>query len=44
MIKEERKANNPLAAIIHKINFERNTIALILDSEEDADLMGLEVD
>jgi hypothetical protein len=44
MIKEERKANNPLAAIIHKINFERNTIALILDAEEDEDLMGLEVD
>jgi len=35
MIKEERKKNNPLAAIIHKINFERNLISLILDAEED---------
>jgi len=43
MIKEERKANNPLAAIIHKINFERNTIQLILDAEEDDEMM-LEVD
>jgi len=24
MIKEERKLGNPLAAIIHKINFEKN--------------------
>ena len=39
MIKEERKANNPLATIIHKINFERNTISLILDAEETDDMM-----
>lgn len=35
MIKEERKNNNPLAAIIHKINFEKYQISLILDAEED---------
>lgn len=43
MIKEERKNNNPLAAIIHKINFEKNTISLILDAE-DTVLEGIEVD
>jgi hypothetical protein len=42
MIKEERKANNPLAAIIHKINFEKNQISLILDAEDD-DPMMLEI-
>lgn len=36
MIKDERKNNNPLAAIIHKINFEKQTINLMLDSEEDS--------
>lgn len=31
-IKEERKANNPLANMIFKMNFERNQISLILDA------------
>jgi|LauGreDrversion4_2_1035121.scaffolds.fasta_scaffold504818_2 hypothetical protein len=39
MIKEERKSNNPLASLIHKINFERNTISLVLDAQEDDALM-----
>lgn len=42
MIKDERKNNNPLAAIIHKINFEKQTIGLMLDAEENS--MMLEVD
>lgn len=44
MIKEERKNNNPLAAIIHKINFERNSISLVLAADEEDDSIGLEVD
>ena len=44
MIKEERKNNNPLAALIHKINFERNSISLVLDADEDDQSIGLEVD
>ena len=31
-IKEERKANNPLASLIYKMNFEKNEISLILDA------------
>ena len=34
MIKEERKQNNPLASLIHKINFEKGTLQLILDADE----------
>lgn len=32
-IKEERKSNNnPLANMIHKLNFEKNIVSLILDA------------
>ena len=31
-IKEERKANNPLANLIYSMNFEKNQISLILDA------------
>ena len=31
-VKEERKANNPLAAMIYKMDLERNQISLILDA------------
>jgi len=31
-IKEERKANNPLANLIFAMNFEKNQISLILDA------------
>lgn len=34
-IKEERKANNPLAALIYQMNFEKNQISLILDAVND---------
>lgn len=32
MIKEEKKAGNPLANIIFKMNFEKNSVALLLDA------------
>jgi len=31
-IKEERKANNPLANLIFQMNFEKNLISVILDA------------
>ena len=31
-IKEERKANNPLASLIYKMNFEKSQISLVLDA------------
>jgi len=31
-IKEERKANNPLANLVYKMNLEKNQISLILDA------------
>lgn len=43
MIKEERKANNPLANLIYKVNFERNQISLILDAVDETEEQ-LEVD
>lgn len=36
-IKEERKANNPLANMIFKMNFEKNQISLILDAVNEDD-------
>jgi predicted ribosome quality control (RQC) complex YloA/Tae2 family protein len=38
MVKEEKKNGNPLANLIHKINFEKNQVSLLLDAvneEED---------
>lgn len=40
MVKEEKKAGNPLANLIFKINFEKNSVALLLDAaneDEDAE-------
>lgn len=42
MIKEERKNNNPLAAIIHKINFEKSQISLLLDADEEDTMFDVE--
>lgn len=44
MIKEERKAGNPLANLIYKINFEKNIISLILDAVDESESNGIEVD
>ena len=38
MVKEERKAGNPLAELIHKINFEKNSVTLILDACNEEDM------
>lgn len=44
MIKEERKAGNPLANMIHKINFERNVVSLILDAVDESLDQQFEID
>jgi hypothetical protein len=36
-IKEERKANNPLASLIFKLYLEKNTLSLILDAVNEDD-------
>ena len=41
MIKEERKANNPLANLIYRINFEKNTVSLMLDAVDEEDEAGI---
>ena len=35
MIKEERKANNPLANLIYKINLDKSALVLMLDADEE---------
>ena len=35
MIKEEQKANNPLASLIYSINFEKNSVSLMLEAGDD---------
>ncbi len=37
MIKEEKKAGNPLANLIHKLNLEKNQVTLLLDAANDDD-------
>ena len=46
MIKEEKKAGNPLANLIHKMNFEKNSVTLLLDAvnEDDPDSAEFTVD
>ena len=46
MIKEEKKAGNPLANLIFKMNFEKNSVTLILDAaiEEDEESIEFAVD
>jgi len=45
-IKEERKANNPLANLIFQMNFEKNQISLILDAviEDEEEDEKLQID
>lgn len=37
MIKEEKKAGNPLANMIFKLNLDKNSVTLILDGTNDDD-------
>jgi hypothetical protein len=37
MIKEEKKAGNPLANLIYKLNLEKNQIVLLLDAVNEED-------
>lgn len=38
MVKEEKKGGNPLANLIYKINFEKNSVTLMLDACNEDDL------
>ena len=44
MVKEERKANNPFANLIYEINFEKNSVSLMLDAVDENDENGLQID
>lgn len=37
MVKEERKTGNPFANLIYKMDFEKNTVSLILDAVDEED-------
>ena len=45
-IKEERKANNPLASLIYKMQLDKNSLTLILDAinddEEEEEMFKIE--
>lgn len=38
MIKEEKKAGNPLANLIYKLNLDKNSVTLILDAANEEDI------
>lgn len=42
MVKDEKKAGNPLANMIYKLNLEKNQVSMLLDAvnEDDADEEG----
>jgi hypothetical protein len=44
MVKEERKANNPFASLIYKIDFDKNQVSLMLDAVDDDDPVGIQID
>ena len=44
MVKEERKANNPFASLIYKIDFDKNQVSLMLDAVDDDDPDGIQID
>jgi len=44
MVKEERKANNQFANLIYSINFDKNSVSLMLDAVDESDENGLQVD
>jgi len=35
MVKDEKKAGNPLANLIHKLNLEKNQVTLLLDAADE---------
>jgi hypothetical protein len=37
MVKEEKKAGNPLANLIYKLNLDKNSVTLILDAANEED-------
>lgn len=43
MVKEERKANNQFASLIYAINFEKNTVSLMLDAVDEGDENSLQI-
>ena len=46
MVKEERKSNNPFANLIYRMDFEKNSVSLMLDAfdEEDTNSSYIEID
>jgi predicted ribosome quality control (RQC) complex YloA/Tae2 family protein len=40
MVKEERKRGNPFANLIYKLDFEKNTVSLMLDAFDEEDPMS----
>ena len=44
MVKEERKSGNPLANLIFDINFDKNTVSLILDAVDETDADGVQIE
>lgn len=43
MIKEEKRAGNPLANFIHKCDFEKQTVTVLLEPDDDEDMSISEV-
>ncbi len=44
MVKEERKSGNALANLIYDINFDKNTVSLILDAVDEADANSVQIE
>ena len=44
MVKEERKKNNPYASLIYEVNFEKNTVSLMLDAVDETAENGIQID
>jgi hypothetical protein len=44
MIKEERKIGNPLANLIYQMDFNKNSVSLMLDAVDEEDEHIIEVD
>lgn len=44
MVKEERKSGNALANLIYDINFDKNTVSLILDAVDESDANSVQIE
>ena len=44
MVKEERKKNNQFASLIYEVNFEKNSVSLMLDAVDETDENGIQID